>query len=190
MRRSMVVLEPSPEIVEEVAAMLKSGRIPALREAGNRVRKTPAPSLKSIDIPAEFQKLLSSYLTTGLVRLSIRKVQASDELQQSLQDSHSAYTILLHRLPVLRLPEYSPHITIALKSGATVIWQADTTFSVTALVTLRNTLVTLREEKLHEFRFGSLNAGMSIYLKRGPIEEALHSFQRDLTIPGMMGGEQ
>jgi hypothetical protein len=190
MRRSMVVLEPSPEIVEEVAAMLKKGSIPALREAGNRVRKTPAPSLKSIDIPAEFQKLLSSYLTTGLVRLSIQKVQASDELQQSLQDSRSAYTILLHRLPVLRLPEYSPYITIALKSGATEIWQAETTFSVTALVTLRNTLVTLREEKLREFRFGSLNAGMSIYLKKGPIEEALHSFKRDLTIPGMMAGEK
>jgi hypothetical protein len=187
---SMVVLEPSPEIVEEVAALIRKGSLPALREAKLRVKKTPAPSLKSIDIPAEFQKLLSSYLTTGLVRLSIQKVQASDELQQSLRDSGSAYTILLHRLPVLRLPEYSPHITIALKSGATEIWQAETTFSVTALVTLRNTLVTFREEKLREFRFGSLNAGMSIYLKKGPIEEALHSFTRDLTIPGMMAGEK
>ena len=186
----MVVLEPSPEIVEEVAAMLQTGRIPALREVKNRVKKTPAPSLKSIDIPAEFQKLLSSYLTTGLVRLSVRKVQESDELQQSLRGSGSAHTILLHRLPVLRLPEYSPHITIALKSGATEIWRAETSFSVAALVTLRNTRVTLHEEKFREFRFGSLNAALSIYLKKGPIEEALHSFKRDLTIPGLMAEEK
>jgi hypothetical protein len=185
----MVVLEPSPEIVEEVAAMLRSGRIPALREVKNRVRKTPALSLKSIDIPAEFQKLLSSYLTTGLVRLSIQKVQASDELQQSLRDAGSAHTILLHRLPVLRLPEYSPHITIALKSGATEIWRAETTFSVAAMVTLRNTHLTFREEKIREFRFGSLNTAMAIYLTKGPLEEALHSFTRDLTVPGMMAGD-
>ncbi len=185
----MVVLEPSPEIVEEVAAMVKTGRIPALEEAANRIRKTSAPSLKSIDLAAEFQKLLSSYLTTGLVRLSIQKVQECDELQQSLSDSGSAHTLLLHRLPVMRLPEYSPHITIALKSGTTVIWQAETTFLVSAMVTLRNTRVTLHEEKLREFRFGSLNAAMALYLKKGPLEEALHSFARDLTIPGMMGGK-
>lgn len=185
----MVVLEPSPEIVEEVATMVRSGRIPSLQEAADRIRKTSAPSLKSIDLPAEFQKILSSYLTTGLVRLSIQKVQESDELQQSLRDSGSAQSLLLHRLPVLRLPEYSPHITIALKSGAAVIWQAETTFLVSAMVTLRNTQVTFREEKLREFRFGSLNAAMAVYLKKGPLEEALHSFARDLTIPGMMAGE-
>ena len=185
----MVVLEPSPEIVEEVAAMVRTGRIPSLQEAANRIRKTSAPSLKSIDLPAEFQKLLSSYLTTGLVRLSIQKVQESDELQQSLGESGSDHTLLLHRLPVLRLPEYSPRITIAVKSGTTVIWQAETTFLVSAMVTLRNTRVTLREEQLREFRFGSLNAAMAIYLRKGPLEEALHSFVRDLTIPGMMSGE-
>ncbi len=185
----MVVLEPSPEIVEEVAAMARSGRIPALREAADRIRKTPGLSLRAINLPEEFQKILSSYLTTGLVRLSIQKVQESDELQQSLRDSGSARTLLLHRLPVLRLPEYSPHITIALKSGATVIWQAEADFFVSAMVTLRNTRVTLREERLREFRFGSLNAAMAIYLKKGPLEEAIHSFARNLTIPGMMDGE-
>jgi hypothetical protein len=90
----------------------------------------------------------------------------------------------------LHLPEYAPRITFALKAGATEIWRTESRFAVRSLVSLNDTRITLQENKLKEFRFGSLNAAMSIYLKKEQVEGAIHSFNRDLTVPGMMAAEK
>jgi hypothetical protein len=179
-------MEASPEIIDEVTVMLRKKGIRALQEAEQYIRKSKGKPLKKIDLRAEFTKRLSSYITQGMVRLTIEKVIASDEVQQSEKDTHSPYTIVLKKIAPLKLPEYSPYITIAIGSGAAELFRTDATFVVKSAIVLQNTRITLHEKKFREFRFGSLNAAMSIYLKKDQVTEQLHSFSRDLTIPGFM----
>ena len=63
-------------------------------------------------------------------------------------------------------------------------------FAVRGLMGLRDSRLTFHEKKLQEFKFGSLKGAISIYMKGEQIEEILHSFDRELTIPGMMAGEK
>jgi hypothetical protein len=179
-------METSPEIAEEVDVMLRKHGISAIRQAGQFLRKSPSSTLKEGDIGREVTRRLSKYITHGLVQLSIERVKETGEYRQSLRDSAEPYTVVLHKLLPLNLPEYAPRISFALKAGATEIWRTESTFAVRSLVSLTDTRITLQEHKLKEFRFGSLNAAMSIYLKKEQVEEAIHSFNRDLTVPGMM----
>ncbi|HUU74785.1 MAG TPA: hypothetical protein VMW63_01710 [Methanoregulaceae archaeon] len=181
--------EPSPEITEEVETMLRKHGIKAIREAGQRLKGAPASQLEESYIRQQVARSLSRYITYGLVQLSVEQVKATDEFRESLRDTSEPYTIVLHRLLPLSLPEYAPRISLALKAGATELWRADTAFAVRALMGLRETRITLQERKLKEFKFGSLKGAISVYLKKEQIEEILHSFNRDLTIPGMMGEE-
>ena len=176
----------SPEIAEEVDVMIRKHGISAVRQAGKFLRKSPSPSLKEHDIEREVARRLSKYITHGLVQLSIERVKETGEYRQSLRDSSEPYTVVLHKLLPFNLPEYAPRITFALKTGATEIWRTESTFAVRSIVSLTDTRITLQENKMKEFRFGSLNTAMSIYLKKEQVEEAIHSFNRDLTIPGMM----
>ncbi len=176
----------SPEITDEVTVMLRKSGIRALQEAEQYIRKSRRKPLKKTDLSAEFASRLSGYITQGMVRLTIEKVKASDEVQQSLKDTHAPYTIVLKKIAPFKLPEYSPFITIAIGSGAAELFRTDATFVVKSAIALQNTRITLQEKKFREFKFGSLNAAMSIYLKKDQVKEQLHSFSRDLTIPGFM----
>ncbi|NTW92524.1 MAG: hypothetical protein HGA40_03665 [Methanoregulaceae archaeon] len=179
-------IEASPEITDEVTAMLRKTGIRALQEAEQYIRKSGGKPVKKTDLRAEFTTRLSAYITQGMVRLTIEKVKASDEVQQSLKDTHSPYTIVLKKIAPLKLPEYSPFITIAIGSGAAELFRTDATFVVKSAIVLQDTRITLHEKKFREFKFGSLNAAMSIYLKKDQVKEQLHSFSRDLTVPGFM----
>jgi hypothetical protein len=180
------ITEPSPELLLELSIMLQKGGIPAVKDAEQYMRKNDPGSLKKTDIQAAFIRRLSGYVTGGIIRLTVEKVKSTEEFQKSLKDSSSPYTVVLEKLAPLTLPEYSPYIDIAIKSGTAVVWRTNAAFVIRPLVTLRNTRITLQERKLKEFKFGALNAAMSIYLKKDLIKEELHSFQRDLTIPGFM----
>lgn len=179
-------IETSPEIAEEVDAMIRKHGISAIRQAGQFMRTSSPSTLKERDIEMAVARRLSKYVTHGLVQLSIERVQATDEFRQSLRDSPEPYTVVLHKLLPINLPEFAPRITFSLKAGVTEVWRTESSFAIRSLVSLNDTRITLQENKLKEFRFGSLSAAMSVYLKKEQIEEAIHSFNRDLTVPGMM----
>ena len=179
-------VEPSPEIVEEVTCMLRKGGIQAVRDAEQYVLKSGAGPMKKTDIQGEFVKLLSGFITNGLVRLTVERVTSTDEFRQSARETGSPTTIILEKLPPLNLPEYSPYVTIAIRTGATEVWQMKTAFSVKSLVSLKNTRISVQDKKLKEFKFGSLNAAMALYLKKDRLEEELHSFERGITVPSLM----
>lgn len=177
---------PSPEIMEEVTGMLRKGGIQAVRDAEQYVLKSGAGPVKKTDIQGEFVNLLSGFITNGLVELTVERVTSTDEFRHSARESGSPTTIILEKLPPLDLPEFSPYVTIAIRSGAVEIWQMKTAFSVKSFVSLKNTRISVRDKKLKEFKFGSLNAAMAIYLKKDRIEEELHSFERGITVPSFM----
>jgi len=186
-------LEPigaSPEVTEEVTAMLRKTGISALQEAEQYVRKSKMTPREKTDLSAEFTRRLSGFITQGLVSLTIQRVTASDEVRQSLKDSPSPYTITLKKIAPFPLPEYAPYVNIAIKSGAAELFRSNAAFVVKSVIALQDTRITLQEKKIKEYKFGSLNAAMSIYMKKDAIKEQLHSFNRDLTIPGMMAGEK
>ena len=186
-------LEPigaSPEVTEEVTAMLRKTGISALQEAEQYVRKSKMTPREKTDLSAEFTRRLSGFITQGLVSLTIQRVTASDEVRQSLKDSPSPYTITLKKIAPFPLPEYAPYVNIAIKSGAAELFRSNAAFVVKSVIALQDTRITLQEKKIKEYKFGSLNAAMSIYMKKDAIKEQLHSFNRDLTIPGMMAGER
>jgi hypothetical protein len=179
-------IEASPEITDEVIAMIQKTGIHALQEVEQFIKKSKEKPLKKTDLQAEFTKRLSGYITQGMITLTIEKLKTSEEVQQSLKDTHSPYTIILKKIAPIQLPEYSPYLTIAIKSGAAELLKTDVTFVIKSAITLQNTRITLHEKKFREFKFGSLNAAMSIYLKKDEVKEQLHSFTRNLTIPGFM----
>lgn len=176
----------SPEITDEVNAMIQKTGIHALQEVEQFIKKSKEKPLKKTDLQAEFTKRLSGYITQGMITLTIEKLKTSEEVQQSLKDTHSPYTIILKKIAPIQLPEYSPYLTIAVKFGAAELLKTDVTFVIKSAITLQNTRITLHEKKFREFKFGSLNGAMSIYLKKDEVKEQLHSFTRDLTIPGFM----
>ena len=180
----------SPEITEEIAAMLQKTGISALQEAEQYARKSRGPPREKTDLSAEFARRLSGYITQGMVSLTIQRVSASDEVRQSLRDSPSPYTIVLKKIAPFPLPEYAPFINIAVKTGAADLFRSHAAFVVKSVIALQDTRITLHEKKIKEYKFGSLNAALSIYMKKDAIKEQLHSFNRDLTIPGMMAGEK
>src|SRR5512136_1110672 len=110
--------EASPEITDEVNAMIQKTGIHALQEVEHFIKKSKEKPLKKTDLQAEFTKRLSGYITQGMITLTIEKLKTSEEVQQSLKDTHSPYTIILKKIAPIQLPEYSPYLTIALKSGA------------------------------------------------------------------------
>lgn len=186
-------LEPigaSPEITDEITAMLRKTGISALQEAEQYVRKSRGTSPKKIDLSAEFARRLSEYITQGVVSLTIQRVSETDEIRQSLRDYPSPYTITLKKIAPFPLPEYSPYINIAIKTGTAVLFRSNAAFVVKSVIALQDTRITLQEKKIKEYKFGSLNAAMSIYMKKDAIKEQLHSFNRDLTIPGMMAASK
>jgi hypothetical protein len=186
-------LEPigaSPEITDEVTVMLRKTGISALQEAEQYIRKTRGTLRQKPNLSAEFARLLSGYITQGIVSLTVQRVNASEEVRQSLRDSPSPYTIVLKKIAPFPLPEYSPYITIAIKSGAGELFRSDAAFVVKSDIALQDTRITLHEKKIKEYKFGSLNAALSISMKKDAIKEQLHSFNRDLTIPGMMAVEK
>jgi len=183
-------METSPEIADEIDAMIRKHGISAVRETVTLFKKSSSSTLTEHDIEREVAKRLSKYITQGLVQLSIERVRTTNEFQSSLRDSKAPYTVVLHTLLPLNLPEYTPRITFALKAGPTEIWRTESSFAIRSLVNLKDTRITLEENKLKEFRFGSLSAAMSIYLKKEQMEGAIHSFNRDLTVPGMMAKEE
>jgi hypothetical protein len=180
----------SPEVTDEVTAMLRKTGISALQEAEQYVRKSRGPSREKTDLSAEFSRRLSGYITQGMVSLTIQRLTASDEVRQSLKDSPSSYTIVLKKVAPFPLPEYAPYINIAIKTGAAELFRSHAAFVVKSVIALQDTRITLHDKKIKEYKFGSLNAAMSIYMKKDAIKEQVHSFNRDLTIPGMMTGER
>jgi sirohydrochlorin ferrochelatase len=59
-------LEPigaSPEVTDEVAAMLRKTGISALQEAEQYIRKSRGASPEKTDLSAEFARRLSGYIT-------------------------------------------------------------------------------------------------------------------------------
>lgn len=180
----------SPEVTDEITAMLQKTGISALQETEQFIRKSGMTPPKKTDIPAEFARRLSGYVTQGMVSLTIQRVSTSDEVRQSLKESPLPTTIILKKIAPFPLPEYAPYVTIALKSGAGELFRSHAAFVVKSVIALQDTRITLQEKKIKEYKFGSLNAAMSIYMKKDAIKEQLHSFNRDLTIPGMMAGEK
>jgi hypothetical protein len=180
----------SPEVTDEVTAMLRKTGISALQEAEQYVRISRGTPREKTDLSAEFARRLSGYITQGMVSLTIQRVTASDEVRQSLKDSPSPYTIVLKKIAPFPLPEYAPYITIAIKTGAAELFRSHAAFVVKSVIALQDTRITLHEKKIKEYKFGSLNAAISIYMKKDAIKEQVHSFTRDLTIPGMMTGER
>ena len=181
--------KPSPEITEEIENMLRKHWTATIQEARDKFKGVSASPPSESDMRKAAALRLSRYVTYGVVQLSIEKVKATDEYRESFRDTKEPYTIVLHRLMPLALPEYVPRISLALKAGATELWRADSAFAVRGLMGLRDTRLTLHEKKLQEFKFGSLKGAISIYMKGEQIKDILHSFDRDLTIPGMMAGE-
>ncbi|MDD1714848.1 MAG: hypothetical protein LUQ61_06285 [Methanoregulaceae archaeon] len=180
----------SPEVTDEVTAMLRKTGISALQEAEQYVRKSGRTLPEKTDLSAEFARRLSGYITQGMVSLTIQRVSVSDEVRQSLKDSPSPYTLTLKKIAPFPLPEYAPYVNIAIKTGAAELFRSHAAFVVKSVIALQDTRITLQEKKIKEYKFGSLNAAMSIYMKKDAIKEQLHSFNRDLTIPGMMAGER
>jgi hypothetical protein len=183
-------IQASPEVTDEVIAMLRKTNISALQEAEQYVRKSRGTPREKTDLSAEFARRLSGYITQGMVSLTIQRVTASDEVRQSLKDSPSSCTIVLKKVAPFPLPEYSPYVNIAIKTGAGELFRSNAAFVVKSVIALQDTRITLQEKKIKEYKFGSLNAAMSMYMKKDAIKEQLHSFKRDLTIPGMMAGEK
>jgi hypothetical protein len=183
-------IEASPEVTDEVTAMLRKTGISALQEAEQFVWKSRGTPPEKTDLSAEFARRLSGYITQGMVSLTIQRVSATDELRQSLRDSSSPYTIILKKIAPFPLPEYAPFVNIAIKTGAAELFRSNAAFVVKSVIALQDTRITLHEKKIKEYKFGSLNAALSIYMKKDVIKEQLHSFNRDLTIPGMMAGEK
>jgi len=182
--------EPSPEITEEIGTMLRKHWRDTIQEAREKFKGVSASPPEESDIRRAVAMRLSRYVTYGIVQLSIERVKATDEFRESLHDSKEPYSVVLHRLMPLALPEYVPRISLALKAGATELWRADSAFAVRGLMGLRDTRLTFHEKKLQEFKFGSLKGAISVYMKGEQIEDILHSFDRELTIPGMMAGEE
>ncbi len=180
----------SPEVTDEVTTMLRKTGISALQEAEQYVRRSRRTPPEKTDLSAEFTRRLSGFITQGMVSLTIQRVSVSDEVRQSLRDSPSPYTLTLKKIAPFPLPEYAPYVNIAIKTGAAELFRSHAAFVVKSVIALQDTRITLQEKKIKEYKFGSLNAAMSIYMKKDAIKEQLHSFNRDLTIPGMMAGEK
>lgn len=181
---------PSPEITEEMQTMLRKHWTATIQEARDKFRGVSASPPAERDIRKAMAMRLSRYVTYGIVQLSIEHVKATEECRESLRDTKEPYTVVLHRLTPFALPEYVPRISLTLKAGAAELWHADTAFAVRGLMGLRDTRLTFHEKKLQEFKFGSLKGAITVCLKGEQIEDILHSFDRDLTIPGLMAGEE
>lgn len=180
---------PSPEIKEEVEYMLKKHGMAAIRDVREKFKSIPASPPADRDMRQMVASRLSRYITYGIIQLSIEQMKATDDFRESLRDEKEPYTVVLHRLMPLVLPEYVPRISFALRAGATELWRMDSAFAVRGLVGLRDTRLTFHEKKLQEYKFGSLKGAISIYMKGEEIQDILHSFDRDLTFPGFMAGD-